>query len=57
MLEAPLGAVDRYAPFRWHAPRPGATFEVRVFYDTDAKQPGGSGVFFLRTAIGKLAGK
>lgn len=28
-----------------------------VFYDTDAKQPGGSGVFFLRTPISKLAGK
>ncbi len=28
-----------------------------VFYDTDAKQPGGSGVFFLRTPIAKLAGK
>ena len=26
-----------------------------VFYDTDAKQPGGSGVFFLRTPLAKLA--
>ncbi|MBA4191910.1 MAG: hypothetical protein C0467_28355 [Planctomycetaceae bacterium] len=25
-----------------------------VFYDTDAKQPGGSGVFFLRTPISRL---
>lgn len=25
-----------------------------LFYDTDAKQPGGSGVFFLRTAIADL---
>lgn len=28
-----------------------------VFYDTDAKQPGGSGVFFLRTPIAKLAAR
>lgn len=26
-----------------------------VFYDTDENQPGGSGVFFLRTSIAKLA--
>jgi hypothetical protein len=28
-----------------------------VFYDTDAKQPGGSGVFFLRTPLAKLQAK
>jgi hypothetical protein len=28
-----------------------------VFYDTDAKQPGGSGVFFLRTPITGLNSK
>jgi hypothetical protein len=28
-----------------------------VLYDTEAKQPGGSGVFFLRTPIARLAGK
>jgi hypothetical protein len=28
-----------------------------VFYDTDAKQPGGAGVFFLRTPIAKLTQK
>jgi hypothetical protein len=26
-----------------------------VFYDTDATQPGGSGVFFKRTPISRLA--
>ncbi|MCE9563584.1 MAG: glycoside hydrolase [Planctomycetes bacterium] len=28
-----------------------------VFYDTDAKQPGGSGVFFLRTPISRTKGE
>ena len=28
-----------------------------VFYDTDAKQPGGSGVFFLRTPVTRLQAK
>jgi hypothetical protein len=28
-----------------------------ALYDTDASQPGGSGVFFLRTPIAKLSGK
>ncbi len=28
-----------------------------VFYDTDAKQPGGPGVFFLRLPVAKLEGK
>jgi hypothetical protein len=26
-----------------------------VFYDVDAKQPGGPGVFFLRTPLARLA--
>ncbi len=28
-----------------------------VYYDVDAKQPGGPGVFFLRVPVGRLAGK